>query len=703
MKSVFRVPEIGEDYSQNNSLLQQNGLPRFDDITIENCVAAIGKQASDFEEGIKQIERHIEHETVKNVYKDIIEPMDTLGMSLDLTWGLSKTLYLGNTSVMPTKSYLAIHDRARSARAVKFNSPIIYNAVKGSIPTQQNQTDEQRRILKKFELEGKLNGLELDVAQKAHLEECLAKLSTEKAKFKSKIEYSTNLFKTEVKDKQMLKHFPVDLLKSMSVDLNNYFEGPFFVTLQPHVYSRFMECCPDRNHRWNVWQAVVNRGSGFSKNEYSTSTHIEEIRYLRKEQANILGYKNFVDMSMETKMASDVNNVRSVLNTLLEHAKPGQERELKDLYSFAIQRGFEGEQMELWDVPFWRKKQQLSIFNYKEEIIQEYFSLPTVLEGLFRLCEKLFNIVIRKRSDITTWAKDVAYYEVYEDINQQPIAGFYLDPYIGSDHKSRIIHNNGWMVGIQNGSRAANVNPLSALIFNFNAPANNKPCLLTFKDVNLLFHKFGHALQHMLSKTWYAEVSGLSNVEWDVVEVSGLVLTYLLHSKSVISEINRHYETQSKLSEETINSIISTQKHAPSLDLCRELYLSMLDLELHSTQDFWLDIVRKLWPQYRSFPLHKLDAHPCSFTQIFSQEWAAAYYSHVWARVIAADIVGAFYETEFDDSRLREVGNRYKETFLVSGGSCNPNKLFRKFRGRDPSPKALLSFLGIKQNDDNIH
>ncbi|KAF5301744.1 hypothetical protein FQR65_LT08726 [Abscondita terminalis] len=660
---IVLVPEIGEDLPDKNPLLQQNGLPEFNTLTIENCVAAIGKQTLDFE----------------------------LGAPLDTTWGLSKTLYLGNSTLMPTKSYLAIHDRARKSRATKFNSQYIFKAVNEA--DTSSRTDEQLRVLKKYQLEGKLNGLNINDSDKSKLKECLNKLTNEKNKFKTKTEASTKVFRHQIDDPHIVKDFPMDLLSAMS---SNPMKGPWVATLQPNVYSPFMEHCPVRDLRWNIWLAMVGRGSNFSNKSYSTSTSLEEIRFLRREQANLLGYKSYAEMSMETKMARSVENIKNVMGVMLEHARPAQEEELTSLYNFAIQRDFKDSKLELWDVPYWRNLQQLHQHRYTESDYLPYFSLQTVTEGLFLLCKKLFNINIVERSGVSTWAKEVKYFEIFDEKNTS-LSGFYLDPYAKSSQKLHIPYHNGWMVGIQNRSKIADMKPLAALVFNFLPPKVDKPCLLTFKDVKLFFHKFGQALQHLLTQTSYSDVSGLSNIEWDVVEVCGHTFSHWLYNKTVMDLISSHCDTGEKLPEEMFNSLCNARKHMAGLDLCQELYLSALDLELHSSKDFWLDIVRNLWPQYRCFPLHKYDAHPCSFTQIFAEEWAAAYYSSIWSRIIAADIYSAFHEVQNNEEHLAEAGKRFKDTYLALGGSCNPCEMFRKFRGRDPSPKALLATLGIKK------
>lgn len=691
--SSFRIPEIGEELPDKAPLVKQDGLPEFTSLTIENCMAAVAKQTLDFEAGVKEIEENLVGNEKVDVFKDVFVPLEELGAPLDLTWGISKTLYLGNSSMMPTKSYLAIHDRAKRARASKFNSRPIYEAVKRELGIENKRNYEEVRLLKKFKLEGKLNGLELDRVKKAILDEHLKKLTIEKEAFKHKITVATGQFSHKIEDETIVRDFPVSLLKSIAADRDNYHKAPWKITLQPHIYKSVLEYCPVRNIRWNIWQAIVGRGSTYRFKELETSVHIEEIRSLRQDVAKTLGYKTYVDMSMETKMAGTLENVQTVMDALLERAKPAQDTEIKDLFEFAKKSGFEGSQIELWDVPYWRRKQRITLYDYKEDKFRELFPLPKVLEGLFGLCENLFDITIKQRSNVSTWHRDVQYYDVFEKHTSASIAGFYLDPFARSEEKIPILQSAGWMVGIQNGSKILRNKPLAALIFHFRPPFSENPSFLDFKEVQALFQQFGHSLQHLLTKAAYSEVAGVSNVEWDAVEICGNVLSHWLYNKSTLKAISNH----DPFSDELFDTLINVKNHCAGFDLCRELYLSALDLELHSSKEFWLPIIKNLWPKYRSFPLDKLDSHPCSFTQVFAEESAAAYYSHVWARLIAADVYSAFHEVQGDDVETAKVGKRFRDTFLALGGSCHPSEVFRKFRGRDPSPKALLKSLGLKK------
>nr|CAD7194025.1 unnamed protein product [Timema douglasi] len=284
---INRIPEIPDDIPEN-PLSRIEGLPEISSLTTEKCVAAIGKHTLDYESGVRQIEKKIKDSgSPPRLFPDVLDPLEILGAHLDTTWGLVKTLYLTNSKLMPTNCYMGIHDRARRARATKFNSLPIYTACKESTVSKDGTySDEQNRVVSKFLLEGRLNGLELKGDEKINFKEILAKIANERKQFQEKIELSTKKFRHVIRDPNMVRDFPEDLLKSMATDSTQPSRGPWTVTLQPHIYSQFLEFCGDRD--------------------------------LRKCQAQLLGFESFADMSMETKMAGSVQEVHSMINSLLK-------------------------------------------------------------------------------------------------------------------------------------------------------------------------------------------------------------------------------------------------------------------------------------------------------------------------------------------------------------------------------------------------
>lgn len=696
---LYRVPEIGEDLPSNNPHLSADGLPEFSSVTIEKCIAIIGKQALDVEKTVKKCEEVLETNGGKNVdlFADVLRPIEESEAQLETTWGLAKCLYLGNSTLMPTKSYLLINERARKARFNKFNSLPVYAAISDALANPTTKfNEEQQRLLSKYMLEGKLNGVALSSSNKAVLYKTMDKLREERGKFQGKVDLSVRNFSHIIPDYNQVREFPTDVLQSLSADPANPTQGPWKVTLQHNVYNSFLAHCQDRTLRWNLWQAQTRLCSGFSEKSLSNSVHLEEIRHLRQTQARLLGYESFMDMSLETKMAGSIGEVRAVLDDLLDYARPAQEKELNALQDFAALGG-ESNRLELFDVPFWQRKQLKSQHKYDEDIIREYFPLPKVLEGVYEMFEHLFRIKIVEREVVSTWHKDVKFFDVFDlsDGARTPVAGFYLDLYSREDDKHR--GNKGLVVGIRNRDRFSNNVPLAALVFNFSDPLYGKPSLLSFGDVQTLFQKFGRSLQHLLTRVSYNDLAGLSNIEWDAVEVGEHLMTHLIYHGDNIKRISGHFTSNEPIPDELIAAIQEQRRSLAGFRLSRELYVAALDVELHSSQDFWLEVVRRLYPQYHVMGLDKKDAHPCSLVDIFSGSWGGAYFGHVWSRMVAADVYGAFDEARGVAEQEQQVGERYRDTFLALGGAHHASDVFRKFRGRDPSSQALVKSLGLNR------
>lgn len=700
IQNFYRVPEIGEEPSGKNILFGNDGLPEFNNFTIENCIAGIGHQALDVEKSIKEINEKLEKDEIssKQVFEQVIIPIEQVFAPMEATWGVAKTLYLGNSSLMPTKSYLSIHERARKAASLKFNNPLIFKAVEAA--KKETTDEEQTRVLEKFSLEGRLNGLNIEkLPDRVYLGEIRGKLNVKRTKFREHVETAIKLFQHNIHDANLVKEFPPHLLQSIAVDQKQPTKGPWKVTLQPHIMRGFFEYCPHHEHKWNVWQADTRKASGYTDKGLANSTLLEEIRGLRQDQAKLLGFKSYADMSMETKMVGSVENLENILNTLLESARPVQEKEISELIDFAEQNGMQ-HRFEIFDIPYWRRRQQLEKFSYDEEALRDYFPSTKVVNGMFDLVERMFGVTIAERPGVTVWDEEVKYYDIFDGEDaKEPIAGFYIDLFSRDEDKFLVKENTGWMVALRNKTSQLNSIPLASLIFGFPAPIYGKPSLLSLRDIQLLFFKFGQALQHLLTRANYNEIAGLSTIDWDVVEVSGNLMTHLLYDAATLKSISCHYSTDEPISDTNIAAIQNARHHFAGFDLCEELYLSNLDLKLHKTKEFWLEIVKQLYPQHFVFQLDKRDAHPCSFLPAIAGDYGAAYFSHLYAKMIAADVYSAFEETKRNNPvDIVQIGKRFRDTFLAHGGS---EEVFRRFRGRDPSPKALLKTIEPKASNKN--
>ncbi|XP_073999508.1 oligopeptidase A [Rhodnius prolixus] len=674
---IVLLPETGPEQLEQNPLYK-NGLPDIENITQEKCVTTLGKYLLDFEHGVRLVENDIvEKENELELFDDIVDPVEECGTKLESTWGLVKALYIADKKKMPSESYLSLHERARRARSLKYNSRHIYNFFKNYDVSKL--TEEEQRVVSKFLVEGKLNGLNLDGNNQETFAEILVNLASETSKFSQRVKVSSQNYSHVISDPLITREFPEDLLQAMSLSKDPY-KGPWKISLK--ILDKFLQHCPDRNLRWNAWLASRQVASFEGPRELNNSQYLEKIRLLRRDMAKVLGYGSFAEMSMETKMAGTVENIQNTLGKILEIARPYQENELNSLQSFAEERGFDGT-LELWDIPFWERKQKISMYHWDDQKMKEFFPYEKVLNGLLKTVSNCFNLKIEEAADITTWHPDCKVYKIYELDNAKPVAIIYLDPF---RRDSKLFTEVGQVISMRPKARALGPSPpIAALILNLPAPQSSKlPSLLTLKDVTMLFSKFGEALQQVLSAVNYLEVSGLNNVEWDAVHIVSNFMSLLLTDPEVVKEISGHYNTKETIPVSNLSPIL---EHMPGFHVCNEIYLANLDIHLHTSKEFWLGVTKRLWPEHFCLPLHKYDAHPLSFTTSISQGMSCAVYSKLWSKILATDAFNTF-KTDPDP---KVIGDRFRDTFLAFGGSCHPSEVFRRFQGRDPTPEAFIA------------
>lgn len=693
------VPEVGDDSVEKYPLLGPDKLPDFKQITAERCVGAIARQTVEFEESVKALGKKVKENENMNIFKDVLLPLEESYAPLEVTWGIAQLLYLGNLSRLPSKYYENIHERANIAKATKYVDMSIFTACKKTLENKKVElTDEQRRLLQKFIMEGRLNALELTEKQKSRLGYYHSVLLQKQAEYFQKLQIQSKKFAYTISDPNVIKGCSATFLQKVAVNPVDYTRGPWKLTLDSFVVKHFLEYCPQRQLRWILWEADVMKASLYDDALYQVSSALEEIREKRQLKAKLLGYQTYADLSMETKMADNLEKVTNTLEELRKIARPAQDEELEELNKFANENGL-SDTIKMWDIDYWSREYRETKYNYNPSVIKEYFPLPTVLSGLFNFIEAMFSVKFVERPITETWHKDVRFFDAYDlkESTNEPIGSFYYDPYSRPVDKNRLTDNIGWMIAIRRKSKYCGIKPLAALIFSFPAPINGQPSLLSFREVEALFQKFGHLLQYMLSKAECSETFGSSFMEWDAVNIPDYFLSNWLYEPSVLQKISGHWKTNDPLPIESIQSIRSIKTCHSGYYLCKKLYYSQLDLELHSSTDFWNNIVKRMWDKYFAIPLYKKDAHVCSFQSIFSGNAGAAYYSSLWSEIIAADLFSAYLEHPNKELQHQlDTGDKYRETFLRLGGIYPTNELFRRFRGRDPSEKALLKSLGLE-------
>merc|ERR1719353_1697577 len=383
---------------------------------------------------------------------------------------------------------------------------------------------------------------------------------------------------------------------------------------------------------------------------------------------------------------------------LAAKARPAAFAELEALTTFAKSRGFEGESLSLWDVPFWSERQSEEIFGFEEEELRPYFALPNVLDGLFALNKRLFGIdIVEATTDAPLWHPDVQFFHVNDESSGEHIASFYLDPYARPENK----RGGAWMDVCVGRSSVEGTKPVAYLTCNGSPPVDGKPSLMTFSEVTTLFHETGHGLQHMLTTVPHKPAAGIEGVEWDAVELPSQFMENFCYDEPTLYGMAKHYESGEPMPKELYQKLCEQKTYQAGMGLVRQLFFGALDMALHHRYDpngsmTPFEVQHELAQRFTVIPPLPEDRFLCGFGHIFAGGYSAGYYSYKWAEVLSADAYAAFEEVGLENEEaVRAVGRRFRETVLSLGGGTHPSEVFRAFRGRDPSPDALLRHSGL--------
>ena len=424
---------------------------------------------------------------------------------------------------------------------------------------------------------------------------------------------------------------------------------------------------------------------------------IARILQLREEQAKILGFNTHAEVSLQRKMARSVQEIDDMTEMLLAKAMPAAQKELAQLTSFAKSKGFDGEALALWDVPFWSERQSEALFEFEAEELRPYFALPNVLDGLFALIKKIFGVtIVQAPHAASVWHPDVQFFHINDESGEQ-IASFYLDPYARPENK----RGGAWMGTCLSKSSVMNRKPVAYLTCNGSPPVDGKPSLMTFDEVTTLFHETGHGLQHMLTRVAHKPAAGIENVEWDAVELPSQFMENFCYDEATLYGMAKHYETGEPLPKALYHKLCEQKTFMAGMGMIRQLRFGALDMALHHRYDpnskqTPFDLSDEMAKKFAVIPPIPGDRFLCSFGHIFAGGYAAGYYSYKWAEVLSADAYAAFEEVGLEnEAAIKEVGLRFRDTVLALGGGTHPSEVFKQFRGRDPSPEALLRHSGL--------
>jgi oligopeptidase A len=567
----------------------------------------------------------------------------------------------------------------------------LYHAYQHIASTQGEQLNgAQRKLLENALRDFRLGGVGLPDERKQRFKALMEQVAMLQSKFDENVLDATNAWSRHATDVTELTGLPEVITARARGEAERRGLAGWLFTLDAPNYQAIMTHSSHESLRREFYEAWVTRASdvGATAERWNNSELMVQILSARHELARLVGFDNFAEYSLATKMASSVDEVKSFLEQLAVRSKPVAQREYQELAAFA------GRPLHVWDVGFFAEQLKQQRFDLAEDKLRPYFPLPRVLAGLFAVAERLYGIRIAQRHDVELYHPDVQFYEIL-DAGGTRRAGFFIDVFT-RPHK----RGGAWMDECVGRKRFGDslVTPVAYLVCNFSPPLQAQPALLTHAEVVTLFHEFGHGLHHMLTQVDYPSVAGINGVAWDAVELPSQFMENFAWRPEVLPLISAHVLSGEPLPVAELQRLLGSRTFHAGLHTVRQLEFSLFDLRIHSEWQLQasaaaiaqiLDEVRRAVAVIQP-PSFNRFAH--SFQHIFSGGYAAGYYSYKWAEVLAADAFSAFEESGIFN---QDVSHRFLSTILERGGSLDAIDAFVEFRGRKPHIDALLKQLGL--------
>lgn len=644
----------------------------------------------------------------------LMEPLERLETRLGQVVGTVMHLI----SVKYTDELQAAWDAVRPEYVTLANrmsqSTAVYEGMVGlrDGPAWETLSQSQRRILTESIRGMERAGVHLEGDAKARyqeIQERLAKLTND---------FSTNLVKEEkqsrirVSDAGRVAGVPAAVLalavstaREDGVEDATEEAGPWHFAVNGVNYMAVIQHGEDRSLREEFYRTFRSRGAS---QEFDNRPALAEILHLRQEQSALVGFATYADRSLDAKMAPSTESVWELFNEIEVAARPVAEEEYAALVAFmGEQRAAEADDPQPWDLSYWMEKLREAKYSYDSERLREYFQMPQVLDGLFALINKLYGVTIERAlsTDVPVWDDSVEFFEVRKQ--GEVIAAFFVDPYARPGEK----RGGAWMNTVVDRSRVlagedqSSSLPVALFVMNSRPPADGEPALMSLDEVRTLFHEFGHATQHMFTDIEEGGASGMNLVEWDAVELASQFNEYWMEHKPFLRDLTSHVETGKPLDEETLDRIIDSRNFMVGTATLRQLLFGKTDMTLHeryglpgvNDESTPFEIETEIAAETIVTPRLKGESMLPAFGHLFAGGYAAGYYSYKWAEVLAADAFAAFKEVGLDDDEAVEgVARRFRDTVLGLGGSLPAQEVYRRFRGRDASPDALLVDQGLR-------
>ncbi|TKB46582.1 oligopeptidase A [Thalassotalea mangrovi] len=679
--------------SSANPLLANHLLPAFSEIKPEHIQPAVEKAISDSKHAIEAVVATGGPYTWQSLIADI-EAVDDV---LEKIWSAVSHL----NSVASTDAIREAHDACLPMLS-EYGTWVgqhqgLYQAYDAfSKSTEFNGlNDAQKKVVDNALRDFKLSGIALPEEQQKRYGEIQTRLSELSSQFSNHLLDATQAFTVHVTDESELTGLPENAKAGAAELAQAQDKSGWIFTLDIPSYLPVMMYADNEALRETLYRAYVTRASDLGPNagEFDNSAIMAETLKLRHEVAQLLGFDNYAQKSLATKMAQSNDQVIQFLEDLATRSKLQGQYDLKQLQDFAKQEHGK-EQLKPWDLAYYSEKLKQKKYAISDEDLRPYFPEDKVVSGLFEVVHRLYGLTISERTDVDVWHKDVSFYDVF-DKDGDLRGGFYLDLY-ARDKK----RGGAWMadcVGRRELGDGQVQLPVAFLTCNFTKPVGGKPALFSHDEVVTLFHEFGHGLHHMLTQINAAGVAGINGVPWDAVELPSQFLENWCWEPEALAFLSSHHLTGDPLPQEMLDKMLAARNFQSAMQMLRQLEFSLFDFKIHaeydaSKGDEIQSILNQVREQYAVVKAPEFNRFQHSFGHIFAGGYAAGYYSYKWAEVLSSDAYSRFEE---DGVFNRETGLEFLTCILEKGGSAEPMELFKAFRGREPQVDALLRHSGI--------
>jgi len=670
----------------SNPLLEEQGLPRFSQILPEHVEAALDIT---LERNRAELEQLLQDHDTGN-FDSSIMPLEEMHDRLHKAWSPVSHLQMvaSNEALrevynrcLPKLSRYAT-EMAQDERLYK-----LYKDVNDQLGDKAGAA--QSSLLKHALRDFQLAGVDLPADKKDRFREVMETLSQLQAKYEQNLLDSMAAWVHHETVEANLAGLPAAVLDVARAAAAEQDVDGWLLRLDQPTYVAVISHCDNDQLRKKFYQAWVTRASaeGPCNGEFDNTAVMEDIMRLRHEAATLVGFDNFAEYALASRMAGSVSEVADFLLHLAKVSQGSAQQEFEGLQSWA------GRLLEPWDLAYYSEKLRLERFSISDEELRPYFPLPRVLDGLFEVLERLYGIRVVEEQNVDRWQSEVRYYTLINGHNQE-IGGFFIDLYARPNKRS-----GAWMdecILRKQSGRTLQI-PVAHLVCNFTPPASDQPALLSHDEVVTVFHEFGHTLHHLLTRVDYPSVSGINGVPWDAVELPSQFMENFAWDPDVIRQISGHFETGDSLPEELIGKLQASRVFQSGLAMVRQLEFALFDWRIHSEYNpaegaRIYATLEEVSQQVAVIPAPEFSRFPNSFAHVFGGGYAAGYYSYKWAEVLAADAFSAFREAGLFN---RVVADRFRSTILEVGGSADIAEAFAAFRGRSPSIEPLLEQDGI--------